>query len=137
MEFTSDERALDIDEQFLWGSSLLISPALTPVNSTRAYFPPSADWYNYFTGEKTKYNFPTFPTSLNEINVHTRSGSIIPTQEPDVVKLVRSGILMLNIEINTLELLDNLEFKSCCVVFRPMPQNLITGSIVLGRWRTT
>ena len=85
MEFTSDEKALDIDEQFLWGSSLLISPALTPVNSTRAYFPPSADWYNYFTGEKTKYDFQTFPTALNEINVHTRSGSIIPTQEPAVV----------------------------------------------------
>ena len=85
MEFTSDEKALDIDEQFLWGSSLLISPALTPVNSTRAYFPPSANWYNYFTGEKTKYDFQTFPTELNEINVHTRSGSIIPTQEPAVV----------------------------------------------------
>ena len=83
MEFTDDVRTLDIDEQFLWGSSFLISPALTPSNYTRAYFPPSADWYDYFTGEKTETDYQTFYTPLEGINLHTRSGSIIPMQVSD------------------------------------------------------
>ena len=85
MEFTANDKTLEIDEQFLWGSSLLISPALSPINYVRAYFPPEAKWYNYFTGEPTKYEYQTFVTELKDINVHTRSGSIIPMQEPDVV----------------------------------------------------
>ena len=84
-EFSNDYNTYHIDEQFMWGSGLLITPAVTESNYVKSYLPPESTWFNYFTGEKVQSGYQTFFTPLDKINVHIRSGTILPLQEPDVV----------------------------------------------------
>jgi alpha-glucosidase (family GH31 glycosyl hydrolase) len=49
-EFSTDDRTFDNDRQFMWGSSLLISPVLEEnKRSVFAYF-PKARWFDYYSG---------------------------------------------------------------------------------------
>ncbi|KAL5515497.1 hypothetical protein EMCRGX_G000671 [Ephydatia muelleri] len=83
-EFPTDSNTWDLDTQFLWGSSLLISPVLTEnVTSVDAYF-PLVRWFNFtdgqevsFTGQSLLLNAP-----YNYIPLHVRGGSVIPMQTP-------------------------------------------------------
>ncbi|XP_046858818.1 sucrase-isomaltase, intestinal-like [Xenia sp. Carnegie-2017] len=83
-EFTADSATWTIDKQFLWGSALLISPALEE-NQTevKAYFPDSR-WFDYFTGNEVSQRsaYRNLTTPQDHINLHLRGGFIIPVQEP-------------------------------------------------------
>jgi len=50
-QFPNDEVTWEIDEQFLWGNDLLISPALTESDNVPIYLPTGTNWYDYFTGQ--------------------------------------------------------------------------------------
>ncbi|XP_072180126.1 sucrase-isomaltase, intestinal-like [Diadema setosum] len=84
-EFPTDQIALDIDRQFLWGPCLMISPVLEEgETSIDAYF-PDARWFDYFTGEEMRNergHLSYLYTPMEKINVHVRGGHIIPRQEP-------------------------------------------------------
>ncbi|XP_064598977.1 sucrase-isomaltase, intestinal-like [Liolophura sinensis] len=85
-EFPSDETTWSIDRQFLWGSSLMISPALEQDQRiVHAYFPEGV-WFNYYTGEQTSdfAHHVKLNTPLEHINLHVRGGAVIPWQEPSV-----------------------------------------------------
>lgn len=61
---------------------------MTQSNFVHAYFPSdfgNTVWYNYFTGEAVENEYEILYTELDEINLHVRSGSALPLQEPDVV----------------------------------------------------
>ena len=85
MEFPENSEALRVDEQFLWGSHLLISPGRSESTEVRAYFPPETQWFNYWTGQRMQPGWNTLHTPLDKIILHLRKGAIIPMQEPDVV----------------------------------------------------
>lgn len=83
-EFSDDKTTWDIDNQFMLGSAILISPVLqTNTFEILAYF-PRAHWYDYSmelgnvsTGEWRRLEAP-----LDRINLHIRGGYILPWQEP-------------------------------------------------------
>uniref|UniRef100_A0A4W6DRM1 Lysosomal alpha-glucosidase n=1 Tax=Lates calcarifer TaxID=8187 RepID=A0A4W6DRM1_LATCA len=80
MEFPSDPNCQTIDQQFLWGSSLLISPVLEQgAVELAAYLPPALG-----TGQPfySKGQYLLLPAPLDTINIHVREGHIIPQQEP-------------------------------------------------------
>ncbi|KAL5515496.1 hypothetical protein EMCRGX_G000670 [Ephydatia muelleri] len=84
-EFPTDSNTWDLDTQFLWGSSLLISPVLTEnVTSVEAYF-PHGRWFNFTDGQEL--SFPGQSLLLhapyNFIPLHVRGGSVIPMQTPN------------------------------------------------------
>uniref|UniRef100_A0A8C2FQH2 Lysosomal alpha-glucosidase n=1 Tax=Cyprinus carpio TaxID=7962 RepID=A0A8C2FQH2_CYPCA len=84
LEFPTDPDCQTIDRQFLWGSSLLISPVLEEgALEVTAYLPPGT-WYSLHNGEAyySKGQYILFPAPLDTINVHVREGSIIPQQVP-------------------------------------------------------
>lgn len=84
MEFPSDPNCQAIDQQFLWGKSLLISPVLEQgVVELPAYF-PFGTWYSLENGQPfySKGQYLLLPAPLDTINVHVREGHIIPQQEP-------------------------------------------------------
>lgn len=83
-EFTFDVNTHEIDQQFMWGSALLISPALQTGQTEVTAYIPSGRWYDYFTGVELPRSaaFLTLDTPLDKINVHVRGGSIFPLQEP-------------------------------------------------------
>jgi len=83
-EFRGDKTTWDIDRQFLWGSSLLISPVLDQgKTNVEAYF-PDARWFDYYTGEEVgkRKSHVTLDAPLDHIPLHVRGGHIISTQEP-------------------------------------------------------
>ncbi|SEL42388.1 TIM-barrel domain-containing protein [Parapedobacter koreensis] len=52
MDFPRDTRALDINDQFLFGPSLLVSPVTQPGATSRPlYLPQGAGWYDFYSGE--------------------------------------------------------------------------------------
>uniref|UniRef100_A0A8C5TYL5 alpha-glucosidase n=1 Tax=Malurus cyaneus samueli TaxID=2593467 RepID=A0A8C5TYL5_9PASS len=79
-EFVEDRNTWDIDQQFLWGPALLISPGERMVN---AYF-PNARWYDYHTEVDTRFRgqFQTLQAPVERINLHIRGGYILPWQQP-------------------------------------------------------
>uniref|UniRef100_A0A8C5E1Q5 Glucosidase, alpha n=1 Tax=Gouania willdenowi TaxID=441366 RepID=A0A8C5E1Q5_GOUWI len=84
MEFPTDPNCWTIDHQFLWGSSLLISPVLDEgVVELVAYLPPGT-WYSLQNGQPFYSNgqYLLLPAPLDTINVHVREGHIVPRQEP-------------------------------------------------------
>ena len=85
-EFPSDRTALSVDDQFLWGSALMISPILEPSVTGRQIYFPLTNWYDYYTGSPVHWLGETqaYNASEGQIPLHLKGGVIIPTQEPDV-----------------------------------------------------
>ncbi|XP_068605748.1 lysosomal alpha-glucosidase [Brachionichthys hirsutus] len=84
MQFPSDPGSRTVDRQFLWGSSLLISPVLEQgAVELTAYLPPGT-WYSLHNGQPfhSKGQYILLSAPLDTINVHVREGIIIPRQEP-------------------------------------------------------
>lgn len=83
-EFPTDDQTFNIDEQFLLGSSFLVSPAVRPgQTSVKAYFPPASRWFDYRTGkELNPAGWLDLDAPLSYIPLHLRGGAIIPTQDP-------------------------------------------------------
>lgn len=85
--YPTDAQTYGIDEQFLWGSSILVSPALHENQySVKAYF-PADQWYDIYDGHlafDSSGQWQTLKAPLEKINVHVRGGSIIATQRPAV-----------------------------------------------------
>ncbi|CAM6090883.1 unnamed protein product [Calypogeia fissa] len=83
-EFPDDPVALNINAQFLVGSSILVSPVLAGGETTvKAYFPQGA-WFNLVdmdTKVDSVGEFHVLPAPLDTINIHLRQGSIIPLQD--------------------------------------------------------
>ncbi|XP_072016807.1 sucrase-isomaltase, intestinal-like [Amphiura filiformis] len=85
-EFTSDSVTWDLDRQFLWGPSLMVSPVLDEGHVELNMYVPKGPWYDYYTGAMVNRNveqtWVTVPTPEDTINLHVRGGYIIPTQQP-------------------------------------------------------
>lgn len=81
--FPSDPQCWDLDEQFMWGSSLLIAPVLRQGEIQKHVFLPKTErWYDYYTGEnQTTLDHKNVSAPLNYIPLYLRGGAIIPHQE--------------------------------------------------------
>jgi len=82
-EFPTDPLCWPLDEQFLWGSNLLIAPVVYEGHVTKdVYLPSSERWYNYYAGEEiTKYGLITERAPRDHLPLYLRGGSIIPHQQ--------------------------------------------------------
>ncbi len=96
-DFMADSRALDIDDQFMLGPSLLVCPVTTPMyyaassqpieaDKTRSvYLPAGADWYDFHSGAyHAGGQTITVAADIDRIPLFVRSGSILPTVESAV-----------------------------------------------------
>ncbi|MEI6948104.1 TIM-barrel domain-containing protein [Paraflavisolibacter sp. H34] len=104
MDFPKDKDALNINDQYLFGKSLLVSPVtgamyLKPVvtgkdtafaedfstiRSKATYLPAGAAWYDFWTGEKLQGGTNvTRETPLDILPLYVKAGSILPVG-PDV-----------------------------------------------------
>uniref|UniRef100_A0A3B5LS44 Uncharacterized protein n=1 Tax=Xiphophorus couchianus TaxID=32473 RepID=A0A3B5LS44_9TELE len=82
--FPTDPHCRTIDQQFLWGSSLLISPVLEQGAVELSAYLPAGTWYHLHNGQPFHSNgqYVQLSAPLETINVHVREGHIIPQQEP-------------------------------------------------------
>ncbi len=91
MDFANDKQALDINDEYMFGKSILVCPVTTPmynkdgkedfstVKSKEVYLPKGADWYDFWTNEKqTGGQKVTKETPLDIIPLYIKAGSILP-----------------------------------------------------------
>ncbi|XP_037793117.1 maltase-glucoamylase, intestinal-like [Penaeus monodon] len=83
-EFPADVPARDVDDQFLWGSGLMVAPVITQGATSREVYFPQGLWYDLVyaklvaTGPTTQ----TVSAPLEIIPVYVRGGYILPYQVP-------------------------------------------------------
>lgn len=87
-EFPSDFIAMEVDHQFMWGSAIMVAPAVEQgVTSVHAYF-PAATWYslvpeNY--GSQMDSGYINVDAKLDSLTpVFVRGGYVIPRQAANV-----------------------------------------------------
>jgi alpha-D-xyloside xylohydrolase len=99
MDFPQDKNALDINDEYMFGKSLLVSPVtnamyvkpgvsgkdtvqvedFSNIKSKETYLPAGTDWYDFWTGEKLSGgNKVSKQTPLDVIPLYVKAGSIIP-----------------------------------------------------------
>jgi alpha-D-xyloside xylohydrolase len=80
MDFGADTSVLNIDDQFMFGPSLLINPVSEYKARTRnVYLPDKYGWYDLFSGEFHKGGqLIEADAPLSHMPVFVKSGSIIP-----------------------------------------------------------
>lgn len=100
MDFPDDPDALDIDNEFMFGKSILVAPVTKPMyvkaekergryinavedfakmGTTDVYLPYGTEWYDFWTGEKLKGGQTVQKeTPIDIIPLYVKAGSIIP-----------------------------------------------------------
>jgi len=81
MDFPSDLKARNIDDQYLYGSAFMVAPVTTfKARSRSVYLPAGTTWYDFQTGkalaggQTIKADAP-----LNRMPLYVKAGSIVPT----------------------------------------------------------
>ena len=83
-EFPMDPSCWSIDEQFLWGSHLLIAPVIYENHTTKDVYLPSSNerWFNYYTGEEqTTLGHIIVAANYDYLPLFLRGGAILPRQQ--------------------------------------------------------
>ncbi len=85
MDFEADRRVWEIDDQYLFGPSLLVAPVtLFEARERQVYLPAGADWFDAATGARTQGGQEIAVTAPRErMPLFVRAGAIVPTG-PDV-----------------------------------------------------
>lgn len=99
MDFPKDKNALDINDQYMFGKSLLVSPVtkamyvkpvvtgrdtsytedFSAIKTKETYLPQGVEWYDFWTGEKLSGGTRTSKeTPIDIIPLYVKAGSIIP-----------------------------------------------------------
>ncbi|UJR17013.1 hypothetical protein I4U23_003911 [Adineta vaga] len=105
-EFPNDENTLGIDQQFLIGRAILVSPNLVANTTTVHAYIPQNVWYQYPSGVKVDDVgvFVNLDAPLDKINVHIRGGFIIPMQIPgDNLMLTRENPFTFLVALSSFE----------------------------------
>lgn len=91
MDFANDKQAQDLNDEYMFGKSLLVCPVTQPmyskdmiedfstVKSRELYLPKSVDWIDFWTGEK--YNGGqtiSKETPIDVMPLYVKSGAILP-----------------------------------------------------------
>ncbi|CDW53293.1 Gal mutarotas 2 and Glyco hydro 31 domain contain ing protein [Trichuris trichiura] len=85
MEFPADANTWNLDDQFLWGSCIMVSPVIEEGAISRDVYYPKARWFSYFN--RTEHINLSGKRSLvtcdqNTILLDIRGGCIVPMQTP-------------------------------------------------------
>jgi Alpha-glucosidases, family 31 of glycosyl hydrolases len=100
MDFPSDKKAWNINNQYMFGKSLLVCPVTSSLYMTKAgdemvadfsktrtkkvYLPSGNDWFDFWTGEKLDGGMDVFKEiPIDLIPLYVRAGSIVPMTRGD------------------------------------------------------
>jgi alpha-glucosidase len=78
LEFPADDRTWDQDDQFMFGSELIVAPVLRPAERNRGVYLPKGTWYDFWTGRLYKgQQSISVPVTLGSIPIFVRAGAFI------------------------------------------------------------
>ena len=107
VDFSTDERACAINDQYMFGHELMICPVYEPIEdgkktvSRRIYLPEGSGWYDYMTkcrlagGQYIDVDVP-----IDSIPIYVRDGSIIPRTNIGDLKVLSVETLKKEIELD-------------------------------------
>ena len=78
-DFTDDAETYYIDNEYMYGQSMLVAPMVTGEHTRRVYLPEGV-WYDYWTGDK--YQCGWHDITSENIPVFVRDNCIIPVAKP-------------------------------------------------------
>ena len=91
MDFAQDKRTLDINDEYMFGKSILVCPVthamyskdtqedFGTVKSRELYLPAGTDWFDFWTGEKMSGGQTVAKGApLDIMPLYIRAGSILP-----------------------------------------------------------
>lgn len=80
MDFPRDKKTWNIEDQYMFGPSILVNPVTTPGATQRqVYLPESKGWYDFWTSEFLKGGQTiSAPAPYNEMPLYLKAGAIIP-----------------------------------------------------------
>ncbi len=79
MDFGNDPKVYDIDDEFMFGPSLLIAPVTQKGATSRQVYLPKGKWYDFWTGKPvTGGQTINVKAPLSSIPIFVRAGSILP-----------------------------------------------------------
>ncbi|MGJ2421416.1 hypothetical protein ACR8E0_22315, partial [Salmonella enterica subsp. enterica serovar Paratyphi A] len=83
-EHLTDTDALVIDDQFMWGTGIMVAPAMEEGITRRSVYFPEGKWYDLETGLLVAIGPLTLyaDVPLEVIPVYAQGGIIMPCQEP-------------------------------------------------------
>lgn len=79
IDFPGDINVYDIDDQYMFGRSLLVAPVITEGATSRRIYLPEGQWTDFWEG--TRYegqNYIDYPCGIDKIPVFIRNNSVIP-----------------------------------------------------------
>jgi len=78
LDFPGDGRAATTDDEFLFGSDLLVAPVLWEGADSRDVYLPAGDWFDYWTGQRHAGNSTiSIPVTMDSIPIFVRGGGFI------------------------------------------------------------
>ncbi len=78
LEYPGKEHAAKIEDEFLFGSDLLVAPVLWEGAESRSVYFPPGDWFDYWTGKKHIGDTTIqAPVTINSIPMYVRGGGFI------------------------------------------------------------
>lgn len=79
-DFAGDKKALDIDNQYLFGKAFLVSPVTEKGAKEQAvYLPAGTSWFDFWTNELTEGGKTvTRATPIDILPLYVKAGSIVP-----------------------------------------------------------
>jgi alpha-glucosidase len=78
LEYPADEATAKTDDEFMFGSDLLVAPVLWDGFRDRSVYLPAGDWYEYATGKRHAGNSTIHvPAPLDTIPMFVRAGGFI------------------------------------------------------------
>jgi alpha-D-xyloside xylohydrolase len=91
MDFAGDNKALDINDEYLFGKAILVCPVTesmyskdmkedwSTIKSIEVYLPKGADWIDFWTGEKLRGGQTVSKeTPIDIMPLYVKAGSILP-----------------------------------------------------------
>lgn len=101
MDFSDDTKALEAEDQYMFGPSLLVAPVMQEsVTSRKVYLPKNkGGWFDFWTGGKLSSQIYTNAVAdVSTIPVFVKAGSIIPFgPDQEYTQQVKNPIITLRV----------------------------------------
>lgn len=104
LDFPGDRRAAGLEDQYMFGDSLLVAPVITPGATERKVYLPQGKWVDFWRSFEYDEATGAFDTTGPAVLLNGNGWRTIPAPAEEIPLLIRAGgmLTMLDPEVETL-----------------------------------